>query len=52
MQTPVQLVPETRRPGVKRPGHETIIHLLLVPGLTMRGALPPFPKLLHGILFN
>jgi hypothetical protein len=41
-----------RRPGVRKLGYEAITYLILVLGLTLRGTLPPFPKLLRGLLFS
>jgi len=40
-QPPIQCLPETLSPGVKRPGRELTIYLRVVPRLRMRGAVPP-----------
>jgi hypothetical protein len=52
IQPPIQRVPGAVTLGVKRHGREADTHLHLAPGLRMRGAIPPLPIYLHGVVLS
>jgi hypothetical protein len=51
-QLPIQMVPGTSSPGVKRPAREADHSTPSSADVTKSGAVPPLPESLHGVVLN